>query len=149
MKQIVLFLLSTFFVLNIFGQTNYRNVDKSGENQINDQMPIYKAKPCKKLTGQEAQACTNQKIIEFINKNLEYPAECLLNDIIGKVNVIFIVNAKGEVTNVRTNSNAHELLKAEAIRLVSELPDFIPGVENGKKVPVQYIIPINFSIATN
>jgi len=38
------------------------------------------------------------------------------------------------------------LLAQEAARVVSTLPDFIPGEQNGKKVAVYYTMPIMFKL---
>jgi protein TonB len=37
-------------------------------------------------------------------------------------------------------------LDAEAIRVVSQMPDWKPGMQRGKAVSVEYTIPIEFKL---
>jgi protein TonB len=107
-------------------------------------MPKFKG--CENLSGNEATTCTNTEIQKFIAKNIVYPPMALENDIEGKVFVRFVVNPKGEVTDVTIAKGADSLLDNAALKLVKTMPKFTPGKQRGKAVPVQYIIPINFKI---
>ena len=49
-----------------------------------------------------------------------------------------------KVVNPQVLSSVYPLLDAEAIRLVSSIPDFIPGKHNGKPANVQFVLPCNF-----
>lgn len=111
---------------------------------IVEDMPKFKG--CENLTGNEATTCTNTEIQKFIAKNIVYPPMALENDIEGKVFVRFVVNPKGEVTDVTIAKGADSLLDNAALKLVKTMPNFTPGKQRGKAVPVQYIIPINFKI---
>lgn len=42
--------------------------------------------------------------------------------------------------------SAGEAYDTETIRIIGELPDFIPGTINGKPVNVTYTLPINFKL---
>lgn len=111
---------------------------------IVEDMPKFKG--CENLSGNEATTCTNTEIQKFIAKNIVYPPMALENDIEGKVFVRFVVNPKGEVTDVTIAKGADSLLDNAALKLVKTMPNFTPGKQRGKAVPVQYIIPINFKI---
>lgn len=111
---------------------------------IVEDMPKFKG--CENLSGNEATTCTNTEIQKFIAKNIVYPPMALENDIEGKVFVRFVVNPKGEVTDVTIAKGADSLLDNAALKLVKTMPKFTPGKQRGKAVPVQYIIPINFKI---
>jgi len=111
---------------------------------IVEDMPKFKG--CENLKGNDATNCTNQEIQKFIAKNIVYPPMALENDIEGKVFIRFVVNAKGEVTDVSIAKGADSLLDNAALKLVKTMPNFTPGKQRGKAVPVQYIIPINFKI---
>jgi protein TonB len=111
---------------------------------IVEDMPKFKG--CENLKGNDATNCTNQEIQKFIAKNIVYPPMALENDIEGKVFIRFVVNAKGEVTDVSIAKGADSLLDNAALKLVKTMPKFTPGKQRGKAVPVQYIIPINFKI---
>ena len=77
---------------------------------------------------------------------MEYPADALKNGIIGQVVVGFVVSKTGEITNVRIKTSVDPSLDKEAMRIVSSMPRWIPGKQNGQGVNVFYKIPINFSL---
>ena len=62
-----------------------------------------------------------------------------------RIAVKFKIDNTGKVTNVEAKSEFKEL-EMEAIRVVSSLPDMVPGEHEGKKVGVQYSLPIVFKI---
>ena len=84
-------------------------------------------------------------MINFISQNLKYPQEAKDNDIQGRVLVVFTIQADGKVTDVHVNNPVHPLLDAEAIRVVSMLPDFTPAMTaDGTPVSSSSYFPINF-----
>ncbi len=121
--------------------------EESAEQEIFtivEDMPKFRG--CENLSGNAATTCTNTEIQKFIAKYIVYPPMALENDIEGKVFVRFVVNQKGEVTDVTIAKGADSLLDNAALKLVKTMPKFTPGKQRGKSVPVQYIIPINFKI---
>ncbi|CAM1371067.1 energy transducer TonB [Tenacibaculum xiamenense] len=93
--------------------------------------------------------CFNNNMQEHINKNFVYPEEALDNKLEGVVLVSFVINTEGNVTNIKTISSKNtEVLKKEAVRIISLLPKFIPGKSNSKNVNVTYSFPMEFKIDT-
>ena len=88
-------------------------------------------------------------LMNFIQKNVKYPKIAKEYNITGKVYVSFIVDEKGRVTNVKTVRSVDKNLDAEALRVVSALPNYKPGKKNGKPIRVKYTIPINFTLNNN
>ena len=64
----------------------------------------------------------------------------------GKVLVTFIVNKNGKVENAKVTRGIDPALDAEAIRVVSLLPDWKPGMQRGTAVDVVYTMPFEFSL---
>ncbi|WP_455612949.1 TonB family protein [Bacteroides congonensis] len=62
----------------------------------------------------------------------------------GLVTIGFTVTGSGKVTNVQVLESDQPSLNKEAERIVSEMPDWIPGKQRGKPVPVKYSIPVRF-----
>ena len=89
--------------------------------------------------GQEA-------LLQFISKETKYPTEALGQGITGKVLVQFIVEKSGKVDSVLIKRSAHPLLDREALRVVGSLGDWVPGTQDGKAVPVKFILPISFTL---
>jgi len=88
-------------------------------------------------------------LLKFIAENTKYPAEALENGIQGKVFVKFAVSADGTVKRLEITRGVHPLLDAEARRVVSSLPTWKPGRQNGKPVPVWFYLPVTFEIINN
>lgn len=111
---------------------------------IVEDMPKFKG--CEGKTGDEANLCTQQAISNFIVQNNVYPPMALENDIEGKVFVRFVVNSKGEVSDVSIAKSVDPMLDKAALTVIKKMPGFTPGKQRGKAVSVQYIVPINFKI---
>ncbi|MDE6267478.1 MAG: TonB family protein [Muribaculaceae bacterium] len=87
-----------------------------------------------------------KEMMFWLSRHIVYPAEAVENDIQGTVVVKFIVEKDGKVTDPSIVRSVDPLLDAEAIRVVSELPDFTPGKNRGKPVAVWYTLPIRFRL---
>jgi len=85
-------------------------------------------------------------LLEYIFKNLKYPAQSRKNGVQGKVYVRFIVTKTGDIGEVKIMRSLDKFCNAEAIRVIKEMPKWIPGKQNGKEVSVYYVIPIKFSL---
>jgi len=85
-------------------------------------------------------------LLKYISENTTYPEIAKKNNIRGKIIVRFCVTAKGGITQVSVLHGADPELDAEAVRVVGTLPAFIPGKQNGKAVPVWYMVPITFAL---
>lgn len=87
-----------------------------------------------------------KELLKFLAKNSEYPEIAKENGIQGKVYVQFVIDKNGNVTSVQIARGVDPYLDKEAKRVVSKLPDWKPGKQRGKAVPVTYIVPINFTL---
>ncbi len=83
---------------------------------------------------------------KYIVENLKYPEAAKNNKIQGRVFVSFIVEKDGSVSNVKVLRGIGSGCDDEAIRVVKGMPKWTPGEQRGKKVRVQYNLPINFSL---
>ena len=86
-----------------------------------------------------------EKLTEYLETNIRYPEEALIKKISGLVIVRFVVGADGAISNPRVVRGLGSGCDEEALRLVLEMPLWIPGQHNGIKVPVEYALPIKFS----
>jgi protein TonB len=83
-------------------------------------------------------------MIEYLSKQLIYPAMARDNNIQGKVIVQFVVNEDGSVSNAKVMRGIGSGCDAEALRVVNGMPKWRPGKQNGKAVKVYYTLPIRF-----
>lgn len=105
------------------------------ENQI---FTIVEQKP--EFPGGEA------ALLSWIGKNIKYPVVAAENGIQGRVVCKFVVNKDGKVGNVEVIRSVDPSLDKEAIRVLSQLPPFKPGMQRGKPVRVFYIVPVMFRL---
>jgi TonB family protein len=82
----------------------------------------------------------------YLAQNLKYPEAAMKANVEGRVFVRFIVTKTGEVTDVQILKGIGYGTDAEAVRVVQNMPKWIPGQQNGHPVNVQYNLPINFQL---
>lgn len=88
-----------------------------------------------------------QALYKFISDNVRYPDSAIQYNKEARIRVKFVVNETGKITNVSTqSSNVGYGLEAEARRVITLMPDWRPGKNNGKFVKVYFQIPIRFAL---
>lgn len=87
-----------------------------------------------------------QAMMNYLKRSIKYPKSCKDAGIQGRVTVSFVINKDGSIQNVEVVRGVHEILDAEAIRVVKSMPKWTPAEKNGKKVRSKYSLPINFSL---
>jgi periplasmic protein TonB len=83
---------------------------------------------------------------KYIADNTKYPAEAIDMSLQGRVIVKFAVMSDGSVSKVNVYSGVAPLLNEEAIRVVTSMPGWKPGKQNGTPVNVWFIVPVTFRI---
>ncbi len=86
--------------------------------------------------------------MKFLAKNMKYPVAAQQAKIEGRVIVQFVIERDGSVSDVKVMRGVSPELDAEAIRVVSMMPKWIPGKQRGKAVAVKYTMPIMFRLQT-
>lgn len=83
---------------------------------------------------------------EFIAHNMRYPRKALQDGIEGRILCSFVVADDGTISNIEVVDSKNELLAAEAVRVLGLMPKWIPGENDGEKVHVKCLLPIDFTI---
>lgn len=86
------------------------------------------------------------ELLKFLARNIKYPEESVKNKEEGRVQIAFIVNKDGSISDVKVLKNATPLLDAEAIRITKSMPNWTPGKDKGKVVRVAYTVPVTFRL---
>ena len=86
------------------------------------------------------------ELMNYLSKNTHYPAATKRDGIQGRVVVSFIVEPDGSISNVKLVRSVDANLDREALRVVSEMPNWTPGKQGGNKVRVRYSLPIAFRL---
>jgi protein TonB len=85
-------------------------------------------------------------IVAAIQRAANYPSQALRNGVEGKVYVSFVVNALGDITDIKILKGLGAGLDEETIRAIKSLPRFTPGRQNGQAVSVQFNVPVTYRI---
>ncbi len=83
---------------------------------------------------------------DYIQNNLRYPEPAQRAQVSGKVFVRFVVAADGHITDVQVLKGIGFGCDAEAVRVVKQMPAWIPGRQNGRAVNVRFNLPISFAL---
>ncbi|GAB4132609.1 MAG: hypothetical protein Fur0041_04110 [Bacteroidia bacterium] len=89
---------------------------------------------------------TNPLLDQYLMENLKYPAMCREGGVEGVVFVEFIVDTRGDVRNLKIIKGAHPLMNKEVMRVMSKMPRWNPGKDNGELVEYIYRKPVRFSL---
>jgi len=124
MKYAIFFLCCTFGFLNVHAQPP----QKSDTGYV-EHMPV-----------------AGYNLNHYLSQNLKYPNSARRKGIEGRVIVRFIVTETGEIDGVKIVKGIDKKCDEEAVRVVSNMPNWQPGTQNGKAVKVYFNLPINFKL---
>ncbi len=116
------------------------NQVKVDEEESDEPVPFFKVENKPEFPGGD------KALLLYLAKNIRYPAICQENGIQGTVYLSFVINEKGEVTNVQVIQSPDRNLADEAIRVVNTMPDWKPGKQGNKGVKVTYQLPVKFRL---
>lgn len=83
---------------------------------------------------------------KWLGDNIVYPSAASEDGISGRVVVEFVVGKDGSISNVHVVRSRHPALDKEAVRVIKNMPKWIPGRNNGQAVKVTYTLPVNFRL---
>ena len=126
MKKIV------FFVIAFF---TFQLLQAQDQNPPADQ-PVFETKD---IDMQPDFPGGLENFYNFFDKNFKKPE---VPNLIGKIFLSFIVETDGSLTDIRTLKDPGFGTGAEAEKVLQQSPKWIPGRKEGKRVRVNYILPI-------
>lgn len=85
-------------------------------------------------------------MMKFLGDSINYPIEAKEKKIQGRVVITFVVREDGVVVDPEIVRGVEDSLDKEALRVVSAMPKWVPGKQDGKAVNVKYTLPITFRI---
>ena len=83
---------------------------------------------------------------KFINKNLRYPAQAQAQGLEGNVILTFVIGTSGQITDIKVLQDIGGGAGEEAQRVIGKMPNWRPGRQNKKAVPVRFTLPIRFKL---
>lgn len=87
-----------------------------------------------------------QALFQYMADNLKYPKDAMKQQVEGRVLVQFIVETDGSISNAEVIKRVFPSLDEEAIRVISAMPKWAPGKQNGKVVRVKFTVPVSFRL---
>lgn len=85
-------------------------------------------------------------LLQYVSEQIKYPEDALMNRIQGTVILRFVVSPTGDIKDVELIRGVDPLLDSEAIMVISGMPRWKPGKQDGRPVPVYFTIPVVFRI---
>ena len=100
---------------------------------------------CKKLAKSERRKCFQERMDRHVLRKFRYPEIAQEMGIQGRVYMQFIIDEKGNITNIQLRGPDKNLEK-EARRIIEKLPKMVPGKQRGSPVQVPFSHPITFRL---
>ena len=101
-------------------------------------------------TNKEKEDCAKQKMLQYIYKNLKYPAIARENGVEGTAVLQFVVSETGKVVDVkvvRDSGAGCGDAAAKVVNAMNNLPQkWTPGKQRGRPVKVLYTLPVKFKL---
>ncbi|KIP54560.1 energy transducer TonB [Prevotella pectinovora] len=82
----------------------------------------------------------------WLADHIKYPVVAAENGISGRVVVQFVVERDGSVSQVKVVRGVDPSLDKEAQRVISSMPKWIPGKQNGQAVRSRFTVPVTFRL---
>ena len=118
--------------------------------RIVEQMPRFPGCESQGGSNDEKKACADKKMLEFIYKNIKYPAIARENGVEGAVVIQFVVEKNGKVTDAKIVRDIGAGTGDEALRVVNLMNKegivWTPGKQRGRPVRVQFTLPVKFKL---
>ncbi len=108
-------------------------------NKIENIGPFVTAEQMPQFPGGETE------MYSYISKNLKYPDEAIESGVAGHRMIIrFVIHSSGKVLDAKIIRGIHPQCDSIALDMIGNMPDWIPGKQNGQAVSVYYTLPISF-----
>ena len=85
-------------------------------------------------------------LMQWLASNIKYPVVAEENGVQGRVVCTFVVERDGSITDVKVVRGVDPSLDKEAVRVLKQMPSWIPGKQNGSAVRVKYTVPVTFKL---
>ena len=125
-------------------ETNEEEVNETEIFTIVEQMPAMQG--CESGNEAQRQECTQEKVFKYLANSIKYPPMAKDANISGIVYVNFVINGKGKVKDPKILKGIGGGCDEEALRVIKQMPSWVPGKQRGRPVNVSYNLPIRFTL---
>lgn len=87
-------------------------------------------------------------LMQYLAENIRYPESALDKGIEGKVYLKFVVSERGYISDIKVTKGVRDCPECdqEAVRVMKEMPKWIPAKMNGEPVSSYFNLPITYRI---
>ena len=87
-----------------------------------------------------------EELLQYLKTTITYPESAIKEHVQGRVIVKFVIEEDGTVADAEIIKGVSPGLDAEALRVVNNMPRWIPAKVKGKAVASNFTLPVNFSL---
>ena len=94
----------------------------------------------------------NTAILNYIMTNIKIPTsipKSEYHELLRRGVFRFVVQKTGKISDIEIVRSIHPIFDKEVVRVIESMPDWIPAEHFGKKVNIQYTLPIHFNIQSD
>lgn len=150
MKNLIILIFCCIATTNLIAQEK-PDLNKSSEIiDIKEELPRFPG--CEDIDGTMAdkKKCADQKLLEYVYSNLQYPAEAKKAKIEGRSIVRFTIDTDGSVIDIEVVRDLGGGTAKTSMAVIEQMNKdglkWTPGVQYGKKVKVMYTLPIVYKL---
>lgn len=88
-----------------------------------------------------------RKFMTWVSNNYDYPKAALENAVNGVIEISFVVERDGSLTDFKIKKELGYGTGEAALKLMRSAEKWSPGVQNGRKVRVAYTLPIRLNLS--
>ncbi len=113
-----------------------------------DEMPRFPG--CEDKAADAKQACSTQKLLEYVANNLKYPKDAKDKKIEGVVIAQFVVEPNGLISSIQVVRGLHPSCDVEVVRVLETTNSmdekWVPAMKDGKPVETKLTLPVSFKL---
>lgn len=118
-----------------------------GQNKPKDYSTVTQSDPVFRFVEQMPEFAGGMPAMNhYLSDSIRYPSSAYINHIQGRVIVQMVIKSDGRVSDTKIIKGLGYGCDEEAIRVVSQMPKWNPGKQNGTAVDVYYTLPITFKL---
>ncbi len=148
MQKIIYLLL--FITVSFYNVNSQSLLSKESEEvfSVVEDMPIpwFYKNECIDVPTEDKQNCYYIKLKQHLSEDLYYPEKALNNKTEGVVIVQFVISKDGSITDSEIVKDIGDECGTAALKVISDMPNWVPGKQRGKPVNVRYTLPVKFQL---
>jgi protein TonB len=131
------------------------DIEMTEDTRIEEVIVAQDAEPMPEETADEIFTIVEQQpepngglsaFYDYVGANMKYPGRASRMGIEGRVFVEFVVEKNGTLTDIRVVKGIGAGCDEEAVRVISNAPNWKPGKQRGNPVRVRMVMPIMFKL---